>query len=409
MSRSVILYSAPWCPYCRTLEAFMKERNLPYDYKNVDDSRDIVDEMLSYTDGKYLIPTLVIDGKAYQNPPHEEVAKMLETENKTEETSELHDVVMIGAGPSALAAAVYTTREDIDTVLYEKGVIGGLAAITDWVDNYPGFTDGIAGLDLAQQLQGQAERFGADIRLGEVSKIEDKGDHKVLTTTDGEMRAKAVLIATGSDYKKLGIPGEQEYYGRGVHYCATCDGAFYRDRRLVVIGGGNSAVQEAIFLTKFATHIDLLVRSTVRASEVLQHELAKNADKITVHTGVTTDEIVAEDNKVVKVVGMKDGEKQEFETDGVFVFIGLEPNTGFLKDTPIELDEVGLIKTDANLQTNMKGVFAAGDVRSGATMQIASAVGEGATAALKMREYLEDHMRTKKTTEGAAEYPIMTS
>lgn len=368
----------------------MDEKGFSYEHKNVDDGQHVVDEMLALTDGKYLIPTLVVDGKAYQNPPHEEVARMISEEKTNATTVETHDVIMIGAGPSALTAAVYTTREDVDTVLFEKGVIGGLAAITDWVDNYPGFTNGIAGLDLAQQLQGQAERFGADIRFGEVSRIEDKDDYKVLTTTDGEIHAKAVLIATGSDYKKLGIPGELEYYGRGVHYCATCDGAFYRDKRVVVVGGGNSAVQEALFLTRFTTHIDLLVRSTLRASEVLQHELEKNSDKITVHLGVETDEIVAgDDKKVSKVLGTKGGEKVEFETDGVFVFIGLMPNTGFLKDTSIELDEVGLIKTDTNLQTTMKGVFAAGDVRSGATMQIASAVGEGATAALKMREYLE--------------------
>lgn len=302
---------------------------------------------------------------------------------------ELHDLVIVGAGPSALAAAVYTTREDIDTVLYEKGVVGGLAAVTDWVDNYPGFSKGVSGLDLAQELEAQAVRFGTDIRLGEVTNIVDEGKHKRLATSEGDVLAKAVLISTGSDYKKLGIPGEDTYYGRGVHYCATCDGAFYRDKKLVVVGGGNSAVQEAIFLTRFATHIDLLVRSTLRASEILQDDLEKHKDKITVHLGVQTDEIVGENNKVIKVVGARDGKKTEFITDGVFVFIGLLPNTGFLRDTPIELDEVGFIKTDANLQTNVPGVFCSGDVRSGATMQIASAVGEGATAALKIREYLE--------------------
>lgn len=299
------------------------------------------------------------------------------------------DVIMIGAGPAALSAAIYTTREDIKTVLYEKGVVGGLAAITDWVDNYPGFPKGLAGLDLAEDLRKQAERFGADIRLGEVLKISENSDGtKTLETTDGELQAKAVLIATGSDYKKIGVPGEQEFYARGVHYCATCDGAFYRDKKLVVVGGGNSAAQEALFLTKFATHIDMLVRSDLRASDVLIKELEANP-KITVHRGITTDEIVGKDNKVVRVIGTKDGNKVEFATDGVFVFVGLLPNTGFLKDTAIELDEVGLIKTDQHLQTNMKGVFAAGDVRSGATMQIASAVGEGATAALRIREYLE--------------------
>lgn len=307
---------------------------------------------------------------------------------------EIHDIVMIGAGPAALTAAIYTTREDIDTILFEKGVIGGLAAITDWVDNYPGFPKGVAGLELADGLREQAERFGADIRLGEVTQITDEGGLKKLTTTDGDIFARAVLIATGSDYKKLGIPGEKEFYARGVHYCATCDGAFYRDKRLVVVGGGNSAVQESLFLTRFATHIDLLVRGTeMRASEILQQEIEKNKDKITVHFNTTTDEIVGGETGVTKVVGTDKttGKKVEIETDGVFVFIGLLPNTQFLSSSAVELDEIGMIKTDMNLQTSMPGVFAAGDVRSGATMQIASAAGEGATAALMMRKYLEDH------------------
>jgi thioredoxin reductase (NADPH) len=304
----------------------------------------------------------------------------------------IHDVIMIGAGPAALAAAIYTTREDIDTLLMERGVIGGLAAVTDWVDNYPGFPDGLEGLTLAENLRKQAERFGAVIDLGEVSKITDEGEYKRLETTSGDMLAKAVLIATGSDYKKIGIPGEKEYYARGVHYCATCDGAFYRDKRLVVVGGGNSAVQEAMFLTRFASHIDLLVRGDhFRASEVLQHALKKHADKITVHFNTTTDEIVGEDKKVVKVVGTNKttGEKVDFPTDGVFVFVGLKPNTEFLHDTVFELDEVGFIKTNDRLETSMPGVFVAGDVRSGATMQIATATGEGASAALYIREYLE--------------------
>jgi thioredoxin reductase (NADPH) len=303
----------------------------------------------------------------------------------------IHDVVMVGAGPSALAAAVYTTREDIETVLYEKGVIGGLAAITDQVDNYPGFPDGIAGMTLAEQLQKQAERFGAVIDFGDVSAIRDDGDVKTLIVDGAEVKAKTVLIATGSDYNKIGVPGELEYYGRGVHYCATCDGAFYREKRLVVVGGGNSAVQEAIFLTRFTTHIDLLVRSTVKASEVLQHELQKFVDegKITVHLNTTTEEIIATDNKVTSVNVIKDDAPTIIETDGVFVFVGLKPNTGFLKGSAIELDEQGLIKTDRHLSTNMPGVFASGDVRSGATMQIASAVGEGATAALSIREYID--------------------
>jgi len=304
---------------------------------------------------------------------------------------DVRDVVMIGAGPSALAAAVYTTREDIDTVLYEKGVIGGLAAITDIVDNYPGFPDGIPGLQLAGQLRKQAERFGAQIELGDVSAIRDEGDVKVVVVDGKEVKARSVLIATGSDYNKIGVSGEAEYYGRGVHYCATCDGAFYRDKRLVVVGGGNSAYQEAMFLTRFASHIDILVRSEVRASEVLQHDMQKFIDegKITVHLQTTTDEIVAKDNKVVAVQATKEGESVTFETDGVFVFVGLKPNTAFLEGSGIELDDQKLIKTDNHLMTNIPGIYASGDVRSGATMQIASATGEGATAALSIREYLD--------------------
>ncbi|MDO8336018.1 MAG: FAD-dependent oxidoreductase [Candidatus Saccharibacteria bacterium] len=305
--------------------------------------------------------------------------------------SDIHPLVIIGAGPSALAAAVYTSREDIDTTLYEKGVIGGLAAITDQVDNYPGFAEGIEGLKLAEQLQAQAERFGAKIEFGDVQAITDSGDHKVLKIDGNDILAKVVLIATGCDYKKIGVPGEAEYFGRGVHYCATCDGAFYRDKKLVVVGGGNSALQEALFLTRFTTHIDLLVRSTIKASEVLQHDLDKavSEGKITVHLNTTTDEIVATDNIVNKVLATKDGEKTEIETDGVFVFVGLLPNTQFLQSSSVDLDEQNFIKTDGKLKTSIPGVFASGDVRSGATMQIASAVGEGATAALNIREYLE--------------------
>jgi len=311
------------------------------------------------------------------------------------------DLVIVGAGPAALSAALYTSREDIDTLLFEKGAIGGLAAVTDWVDNYPGFAKGISGLELADAMRAQAERFGAKIELGEVNKIAKQDNLIKLDTTSGEISAKAVLVATGSDYRKIGVPGEMEYYARGVHYCATCDGAFYRDKRLVVVGGGNSAVQEGMFLTRFASHIDMLVRGDkLRASDVLQQELKdKHSDKITVHFNTSTDEIVGgEDKKVNKVIGTDKttGKKVEFETDGVFVFVGLDPNTKFLEGSGVELDERRFIKSDMRLMTNVPGVFVAGDVRSGATMQIASATGEGATSALMIREYLENHEKTSK-------------
>lgn len=300
-------------------------------------------------------------------------------------------LAIIGAGPSALAAAIYTTREDIPTVLYEKGVVGGLAAITDKVENYPGFPSGVEGMILANQFQSQAERFGAEIEFGEVSSVKKLNNAIEIIVDNKPILADAVLIATGSSYKKTGMPGEDDFYGKGVHYCATCDGAFYRDKKIAVIGGGNSAIQEAIFLTRFASHIDLLVRSKIRASDVLQKELKKYIDegKITVHLKTTPQKILSLEGKINGIEINQEDDIKQLELEGVFVFIGLNPNTGFLQGSGIELDEQGLIKTNSRLETNIPGIFASGDVRSGATMQIASAVGEGASAALSIREYLE--------------------
>lgn len=301
------------------------------------------------------------------------------------------NLAIIGAGPSALAAAIYTTREDIPTVLYEKGVVGGLAAITDKVENYPGFPSGVEGMILANQFQSQAERFGADIEFGEVSSVKKLNNAIEIIVDNRPILADAVLIATGSSYKKTGMPGEDDFYGKGVHYCATCDGAFYRDKKIAVIGGGNSAIQEAIFLTRFASHIDLLVRSKIRASDVLQKELKKYIDegKITVHLKTTPQKILSLEGKINGIEINQEDDIKQLEVEGVFVFIGLNPNTEFLQGSGIELDEQGLIKTNSRLETNIPGIFASGDVRSGATMQIASAVGEGASAALSIREYLE--------------------
>lgn len=309
--------------------------------------------------------------------------------------NKIYDVAMIGGGPSSLSAAVYTAREDLSTVILEKAVVGGMAAITDQIDNYPGFANGVAGMELADQLQKQAERFGATIEYTTVESIAKQGDVLVVNTDSGDVKARTVLIATGSDYSKINVPGEAEYYARGVHYCATCDGAFYRDKKLAVVGGGNSGVQEAIFLTRFASHIDLLVRSTVKASSVLQKELQKfvSQGKVTIHLGTTINEIKAVNGKVNAVDIKENGTDKELAVDGVFIFVGLMPNTQFIAGSQVELDEQGLVRTDGTYHTAMPGVFASGDVRSGATMQVASAVGEGASAALAIRYYLEEQAR----------------
>ena len=302
----------------------------------------------------------------------------------------IHDLIIIGAGPSSLTAAIYTTREDIETVLYEKLTVGGLAATTDKIDNYPGFPEGIEGAVLADQLEKQAKRFGAVIEYGNVESIRDEGNEKVVMVDGIEHRTRTILIATGSANNKLGIPGESEYYGRGVHFCATCDGAFYRGKNLVVVGGGNSAIQESIFLTRFANNIDIIVRSRVKASEALQNDLQTYIDegKITLHIGYTTEEIMATNGKVSSVRIAKDGEEEFVETNGVFIFAGLKPNTEYLQNSGIDLDALGFVKTDEKLQTNTPGIFCSGDVRSGSTMQIACAVGEGALAAYSIRDYL---------------------
>jgi thioredoxin reductase (NADPH) len=385
----IILYGAEWCPYCQSLKKFLEAEQIKFSYQDVDSSDDVKKQMLSLTDQNFLIPTIVVDGKAYQNPPRQQLAKLLDINIKPPKQT---DVLIIGAGPSGLSSAIYTSREDLDTLLIEKGSVGGLASITDQIDNYPGFEEGVTGIDFADKLEKQAERFGAKIDFGEVVGIESLPEGGILVaTTEGDIKAGAVLISTGSSYKKLGIKGEEEYLSRGVHYCATCDGAFYRDKKLAVIGGGNSAVQEALFLTRFTSHIHLLVRSEIRASDVLVKELNKAVDegKITIHKGIDIKELAGDGKFLNQVVALQNGKETNFSVDGAFIFIGLEPNTNFLKYTSVELDEWGFVKTDLSLMTSIPGVFASGDVRSGATMQIASAAGEGATAALNIRKYIE--------------------
>ncbi|UTX51617.1 FAD-dependent oxidoreductase [Candidatus Saccharibacteria bacterium TM7i] len=310
-------------------------------------------------------------------------------------TEVIRDVLMVGTGPSALTAAIYTTREDIDTILYERATIGGLAATTDMIDNYPGFPEGVPGMELAEKFEKQVARFGAQIDFGDISSVKREDEYLVVEVDGQPVKTRSVLIATGSDYKKLGIPGEAELYGRGAHYCATCDGAFYKEKKLAVVGGGNSAVQEAIFLTRYASHIDLLVRSSVKASEVLQEDLQKYVDagKITVHLETKPLEITEEGGRASGVIIEGPEGTQTLNVDAVFVFVGLIPNSGFLKDSDVTLDETGLVVTNERFETSMPGVFASGDVRSGAVRQVVSAAGEGAAVALTIREYIDDLKR----------------
>lgn len=305
----------------------------------------------------------------------------------------ISDVIIIGAGPTGLAAALYTSREGYSTVVLEGGVIGGMAALTADIENYPGFEEGIGGLELSDKLYKQAKRFGAEVKLGvKVSKIESTSDCIVVSRDNGDvLNAKSVIIATGSTYRMLGAPGEAELIGKGVHFCATCDGPVYRGRDMIVVGGGNSALQETVFLARFASHITILVRKNeFSGSKVLVDEVMA-LPNVEVRFGTVVESFVKTDDGRLKGAMIKtDGEAESvlLEAPAVFELIGLLPNTTFISDL-LELDERKFIKTDMHYQTNVPGVFCAGDVRSGSTWQIASAVGEGASAALEVRHYLD--------------------
>lgn len=307
----------------------------------------------------------------------------------TEPTSTTYDLVIIGAGPAGLAAAVYAAREGMTTLVVEKGVIGGMAALTETIDNYPGFETGVGGLELSDKLEAQAKRFGAEIKTGiEVVSIERTNALVTLTTKTDPISAHAVLIASGSTYKMLGIPGEKELIGRGVHFCATCDGPVYRGKEIIVVGGGNSAMQETLFLAKFASHIKMLVRGPeLGGSEILRGAIAKLPNVEPVFNTAATSLTKGEARITVSATDASTSQTVSFETDGIFVLIGLLPNNQFAAG--IDQDERGFISSNDDYRTSLEGVYVAGDVRSGSTWQIASAVGEGVSATLKIREYLD--------------------
>lgn len=302
-----------------------------------------------------------------------------------------YELVIIGAGPTGLGAAVYATREGMTTLILDKGVVGGMAAITDRIDNYPGFDQGISGLDLSEHLERHARRFGAEILTGiEVQGIERKPAAIRVKTSAGDVQTEAVLIATGSTYKYLGVPGEKDHIGRGVHFCATCDAPLYRGKDIVVVGGGNSAIQESLFIAKFAKHVTLLVRGPeLRGTEILIEQV-QALPNISFRYNTIVENIRGDGSRVTGVHARDTatGDDLDIRTDAVFVFIGLKANTEAFAGT-VELDPAGFILTNADFATNVPGVYSAGDVRSGSTWQIASAVGEGVSATLAVRAYLD--------------------
>ena len=300
----------------------------------------------------------------------------------------MYDVIIIGAGPAGLTAAIYTGRAWLKTLVLESGVVGGNAAVADQIDNYPGFPFGILGGELMDRFRTQAERFGAEIRMEEVTSIVSLPEGKQVTTSEGEYRARAVIIASGAQRRELQVEGEQEFLGRGVSYCATCDGAFFRNNPVAVVGGGESALKEALYLADIASNVYLIHRREgFRATLATVDRVMKN-DKIILKLNQVVHKIVGD--SVIRAIILKDVRSQEKETleiEGLFVSIGLVADAAFAHGL-IETQD-GYIVTDQEMQTSVAGIFAAGDIRSKHTRQIANAVGDGAEVGMAVTEYLQ--------------------
>jgi len=302
---------------------------------------------------------------------------------------QIYEVIIIGGGPGGLTAGLYTSRARLSTLLIESALYGGQMTTTELIDNYPGFPQGVTGDELSRLMEEQAKKFGMETVTEEVVKVSLEGDMKVVQTNESAYRCEALIICTGTEYRKLGVPGEKEFAGKGVSYCATCDGAFFKDSQIVVVGGGDSALTEALFLTKFAKELTIIHRrDALRGTKIYQERVLADP-KIKMLWNSVVQEIKGDSTvRSIVVKNVKTGEVKEFNTEGVFLFVGLSPRTEFLKGL-ITLDEAGYIITDENCETSIKGIFAAGDCRKKLLRQVATAVGDGATAAFAAEKYLE--------------------
>jgi thioredoxin reductase (NADPH) len=302
----------------------------------------------------------------------------------------IYDVIIVGAGPAGMTAAVYTSRANLSTLMIERGIPGGQMANTEDVENYPGY-EHILGPELSTKMFEHAKKFGAEYAYGEVKEIIDGEEYKTIVTGNKQYKARAVIIATGAEYKKLGVPGENELGGRGVSYCAVCDGAFFKGKDLVVVGGGDSAVEEGVYLTRFANKVTIVHRrDELRAQKILQDRAFAN-EKIDFIWSHTVKQIHAKDGKVgsVTLVSTKTGEEREFPCDGVFIYVGMVPLTKPFEKLGIT-NENGYIETNERMETKIPGIFAAGDVREKSLRQIVTATGDGSIAAQSAQHYVEE-------------------
>ena len=408
--REVTVYGAHWCPDCRRSKQFLGEHQIPYNWVDIEQDKEGEAYVLQRNDGKRIIPTIEFaDGSILVEPSNAELAAKLGLKMTAERSH--YDLIVVGGGPAGLTAALYAAREGIETLVIERAALGGQAATTQWLDNVPGFADGISGADFSSQLRRQTERFGVELlQAQDVVRLHSHDNYHCVDTADGSAySARAILLVTGSRYRRLGIPGEENYIGAGVHFCATCDGPFYRDQAVAVVGGGNSATEESLLLARYVEHVTLLVRSDrLKASQVLTEKALSHPQiDVRFHTGPMAFHGKGGKLTSVTIEDNRTGKAEEIQPAGVFVFIGQDPNTGFLAGSGVRLDRwryvltghslvhngdrpPGYVARDpAFLETSVPGIFAAGDVRATSTKQVASAAGEGASAALLIREYLK--------------------
>ena len=324
--------------------------------------------------------------------PTEQVKTLPQLETIIVEHPKPFDIIIIGGGPAGLTAGMYATRSGLSTLLIEKTLFGGQISATDWIENYPGFPHGITGMEMAARLEEHARKFGLDIIFGAVEEIkaERKTKLKEVLIEGKVLKAKSVIIATGVEPKKLGVPGEKKLRGRGVSYCATCDGPFYKNKKIIVVGGGNSAVEEALFLTKFASLVTIVHRREKLRADDIFSKRAMSHEKIYIAWESVIEEIFGKDRVEGAILkNVKSGKKTKVAADGIFMYVGSIPNTAFLKDL-VKLDKEGCIITDDAMKTNKEGIFAAGDVRSTDLRQIVTAASDGAIAANSAKKYIEE-------------------
>lgn len=311
----------------------------------------------------------------------------------------IYDLIIAGAGPAGMSAAVYASRANLSTLMLEKGVPGGQMMNTEEIENYPGY-DHILGPDLSVKMFEHAQKFGAEYQYAEILDVEDKGEYKLVKTTNGEYKSKAFIIATGSSPRRLGVPGEDQLTGRGVSWCAVCDGAFFKNRELVVVGGGDSAVEEAIFLTKFATKVTVVHRrDEFRAQKIIQDRLFSNPKINVIWDSVVTE--IKGEKKVTGVIieNVKTQEKSELAADGVFIYVGADPISKPFLNLGVT-NESGYIPTDELMRTNVEGIFAAGDIREKTLRQIITAANDGSQAAITAQHFIENLNDKIKHTAG---------